>query len=121
MFGVNEGLDSEEGAQQYCISIESPQLTLDMVVDGMVQRGRYRHDANLQKKYAAKICYVPRCIAKALLHLHEVGAVHGRLSLKNCGRFGQTWKLRGRLGLQKMGEFFERNMNRRAPRLFFIF
>jgi serine/threonine protein kinase len=106
-FGVNEGPQSDDATQQYCISIERAQLTLDEVVDGMVQKGRYRHDANLQKKYAAKICYVLRSIAKALRHLHEAGAVHGNLCLQNCGRFEQSWKLRGRLGFKKIGEPFD--------------
>ena len=106
-FGIGDGLQSQDSGQEYCISIEYPQLSLDRVVDGMVQKGRYLHDVTLQKKYAAKISYVLRSIAKALKHVHDAGAVHGNVCLENCGRFEQSWKLRGRLGLTRIGETFD--------------
>jgi ankyrin repeat protein len=107
-FGANEdGSSPEDAPQQYCMSIERPQLALDRVVDGMVKNGGYRHDPGLQKNYAAKICAVLRLIAKSLRHLHASGVVHGDLCMENCGKFAHAWKILGRLDVQRIGEPFD--------------
>lgn len=93
--------------QQYCVSIECPQLTLDRVVDGMVSKGGYQNDQQLRKKYAAKMCAVLRLIAKALRHLHGQGVIHGDLSMQTCGKFEHVWKLLGRMEVQKIGSPFD--------------
>jgi hypothetical protein len=106
-FSVNEDGSQLQGApQQYCISIEFPQLTLDKVVDGMVKNGGYRHDPDLRIKYAAKVCAVLRLIGKALVDLHASGGVHGDVCMENCGKFDYAWKLLGRMDVQRIGETF---------------
>jgi serine/threonine protein kinase len=106
-FSVNEDGSQLQGApQQYCISIECPQLTLDKVVDGMIKNGGYRHDPDLRRKYAAKVCAVLRLIGKALRHLHASGGVHGDVCMENCGNFDHAWKLLGRMDVQRIGETF---------------
>lgn len=98
-----EKTDDSHVEQQYCISIEAPQLTLDRVVDGMVRKGGYSGNEELQRKFAAKMCAVLRLIAKALRHLHNAGLIHGNLCTSSCGKFDHAWKLLGRLGVQRIG------------------
>lgn len=94
-------------AQQRCVSIERPQLTLDKVVAGMIKNGCYAGDPEMRKKYAAKVCSVLRLIGKAIRHLHNAGVVHGNVSMEACGKFDEMWKLRERLSVQVFGEPFD--------------
>lgn len=90
--------------QKYCISIERPSLTLDRVMEGMSRNDGYRQDLDLRKRYAGKVCAVLRMIAKSLRHLHASGVIHGDLSMQNCGKFDESWKLMGCLGVQRIGQ-----------------
>ena len=103
-FAVSESGSEQEAAQQYCISIERPRsITLDRVVEGMLKKGGYRHDPDLRRKYAAKVCAVLRLIGKGLRHLHASGGVHGNVCMETCGKFDHEWKLLGRLNVQLIG------------------
>eukprot|EP00934_Nitzschia_sp_Nitz4_P008489 Nitzschia sp. Nitz4//scaffold15_size197535//72790//78495//NITZ4_001576-RA/size197535-augustus-gene-0.120-mRNA-1//1//CDS//3329537709//8479//frame0 len=103
---ADDSLGETDVQEQYCISIEQSQATLNLVVEGMVKKGGYSSDPKLRKKYAAKVCAVLRLIAKALRHLHNAGVVHGDVSMENCGKFEHAWKLLGRLDVQKIGDKF---------------
>ena len=72
-----ESLAATSRSQQHCISIERPQLTMAKVVHGMIEKGSYRQNPDLRRKYTAKVCAVLKMIGKSLLHLHAAGAVHG--------------------------------------------
>ena len=72
-----ESPETTSRSQQHCISIERPQLTMSKVVLGMIEKGSYRQNPDLRRKYTAKVCAVLRLIGKSLLHLHGAGAVHG--------------------------------------------
>lgn len=98
------------GPRQFCVATECPQVTLDRVVDGMANKGGYRYDTELRKKYAAKMCAVLRMIAKAIRHLHDCGLIHGNICMEACGKFGHAWKLLDCMGVQRIGEFI--NVNR---------
>jgi hypothetical protein len=109
IFAVNDHDtgNAEAGApQQYCISIERPSLTLDRVVAGMLKNDGYKRDPDLRKRYSGKVCAVLRMVAKSLKHLHSQGVVHGDLCMVNCGKFDETWKIMGTLGLQRIGQKF---------------
>ena len=109
IFAVNDhDTDNSEGGdpQQYCISIERPSLTLDRVVAGMLKNDGYKRDPDLRKRYSGKVCAVLRMVAKSLKHLHSQGVVHGDLCMVNCGKFDETWKIMGTLGLQCIGQRF---------------
>lgn len=85
-------MNDDPQQQQFCVSVELPQMTLDKVVDGMKSNRNYRHDPNLRRKYAAKICAVLRLIGKSLRHLHASGAVHGNgESLFISEKVGAVW------------------------------
>lgn len=102
---MNEDGSQLQGApQQFCISIECPQLTLDKVVDSMVSNGGYSPDQDLRRKYAAKVCSVLRLIGKAIRHLHASGGIHGNICLENCGKFDHSWRLLGRMDVERIGE-----------------
>jgi hypothetical protein len=96
--------NSEEAAQQRCVAIERPQLSLDKVVAGMRQNGGYQNDLELRMKYSAKVCSVLRLVGKALRHVHESGAVHGNICMETCGKFSENWKLLERLDIVLAGE-----------------
>lgn len=104
--GSEEQQQRDDIRQQFCISIELPQVTLDRVVQGMVKKGGYQNDKILRKKYAAKMCAVLRLIAKALRHLHKAGVIHGDVCMENCGKFEHAWKLLGRMEVQPIGKSF---------------
>lgn len=94
--------------RQFCLVIESPQATLNRVVDGMMKKPGYQNDTILRKKYAAKICAVLRFVAKSVRQLHRSGAVHGSLCLENCGKFQHSsWKLLDSTGIVKLGDSIE--------------
>jgi Protein kinase domain len=97
----------EESAQQRCVAIERPQLTLEKVVAGMQRNGGYQNDLDMRMKYSAKVCSVLRLIGKALQHLHESGIVHCNLCMETCGKFSDSWKLLERLDVQLLGESFD--------------
>jgi hypothetical protein len=112
-FAVNEfsgqppETEGASSAQQFCISIERPSLTLDRVVAGMLRNDAYRRDPELRTRYAGKIFAVLRMIAKSIRHLHVSGVVHGDLCMEQCGKYEDAWKAMGRLGFQRIGEPFD--------------
>jgi serine/threonine protein kinase len=106
VFSINDYRGQALGAnqQKYCISIERPSLTLDRVVDGMLRNDGYRQDPDLRRRYAGKVCTVLRMVAKSLRHIHSLGLIHGDLSMENCGKFDEAWKVMGCIGLQRIGQ-----------------
>lgn len=101
---INERFNNnDEPAQQRCVAIERPQLSLGKVVDGMRRSGGYHNDLELRMKYSAKVCSVLRLVGKAILHLHESGAVHCNVCMETCGKFSESWKLLGRLDVVPTG------------------
>lgn len=91
------------GLQRFFIAIERPDLTLSGVVRGMLGSQDCRNDITVRQRYAIKVFSVLRLVAKALRRLHGQGFVHADLSLENCGRFGDDWKLSNILGAQRVG------------------
>jgi len=106
MFAVGEDgmLATDDGARQYCVSVEQPDLTLAGVVEGMLNNEECQRLPEVRQRYADKIFAVLRLVAKALRYLHERGIVHGDLQLSNCCKFANKWKLSGVLNMQKVGE-----------------
>jgi serine/threonine protein kinase len=99
---------SEDAPQHHCVSIERPQLTLDKVVNGMLENGGYTTDPHKRNKYSAKVCSVLRLIGKALRHLHTSGVIHGNVCMETCGKFDDSsWKLLDRLEVQVIGATFD--------------
>lgn len=106
MFAVGEDgmLATDDGARQYCVSVEQPDLTLAGVVEGMLNNEECQRVPEVRQRYADKIFAVLRLVAKALRYLHERGIVHGDLQLSTCCKFANKWKLSGVLKMQKVGE-----------------
>lgn len=95
------------GCQQYCVAVETPSLTLDRVVAGMLKKAACKGNSDLRKRYVTKIISVLRLVAKTLHKLHFQGIVHGDVSAEKCGKFDDAWKLLGTLKLQMVGETFD--------------
>lgn len=98
----------DDGKVRYCISIERPELTLSSVVRGMLGNLNCQNDASVRHRYTVKVFSVLRSIAKSLQRLHSDGFVHGNLSLENCGKYSDKWKLSDILEAQAIGETFDR-------------
>ena len=92
---------SANAPQQFCVAIEKPSLALARVVAGS---GDYRQEPDRFHKYLTRVCMVLRYVGKAVNHLHDNGLVHGNISLLNCGKFGDQWKLMGITGAKALGE-----------------
>lgn len=92
------------GRQQFCISIEQPSLTLDRVVAGMLKNDACKENSQLRQKYNIKVFAVLRTVAQSLARLHSSGVVHGNVTPEACGKFGDSWKLLGAMGFQKVGD-----------------
>jgi len=107
VFGVGEdGKPTAMGAKQHSIAIEQPNLTLEEVILGMVQNEDCQNVPAIRRRYAEKVFAVLRVVAKALRHLHGVGLVHGGLSTKSCGKYGNQWKVSDVLGIRRSGDSF---------------
>ena len=96
-----EAYSSANAPQQFCVAIEKPSLALARVVAGS---GDYRQEPDRFHKYLTRVSMVLRYIGKAVNHLHDNGLVHGNISLLNCGKFGDRWKLMGITGAKALGE-----------------
>lgn len=73
----------------------------------MLRNEDCQKDPRIRSYYNAKALAVLRAVAKALLHLHTIGVVHGNLSPSNVGKYDTIWKIAGMSGVQKIGEVFE--------------
>lgn len=96
MFAVGEDgmtTHSAASAKQFCISIEQASLTLEGVLEGLLGNDECRSMPAVRKRYAEKVFAVLRIVAKALRHLHSLGLVHGSVTLRNCAKFEDRWKL----------------------------
>lgn len=108
IFNVGEpGNSDDRGSEQFCISIERPQLTLGGVVSGMLGNEDCQTNPEVRSRYALKVFSVLRIVCKALLSLHKDGLVHGNLSLTHIGKYDGKWKVAEILGLQNIGETFD--------------
>ena len=99
---------SEDALSQNCVSVERPSLTLARVVVGMPVGHEHRKDALRLRRYISRVSAVLRILGKGLRHLHERGAVHGGICPKNCGKFGEVWKITGLTGAEIIGGEFTR-------------
>ena len=96
-----EAYSSANAPHQFCVAIEKPSLALARVVAGS---GDYRQDPARFQKYLTRVSMVLRYVGKAVHHLHDNGLVHGNISLLNCGKFGDRWKIMGITGAKAIGE-----------------
>jgi hypothetical protein len=101
----SEPVDGEP--QQYYVAIERPNLNLSGVVSGMLENEECQTDSAVRMRYSGKVFSVLRVVAKALLHLHSLGVVHGNVCMENCGKYDDKWKLSDGLGMQEIGGRFE--------------
>lgn len=107
IFAVGEdGSVSSKGAQQYCVSIEQPNLTLAGVVTGMLSNEECQTNQEIRERYTLKVFAVLRVVAKAIRYLHSIGLVHGQVSLDTCGKYRNKWKIGDLMGIQRLGERF---------------
>jgi hypothetical protein len=101
---VDRGPLPDDGQERYCVVIERPDLTLSGVVRGMLGNHDCQNDRSVRHRYTVKVLSVLRTIAKSLRSLHSEGFIHGGLTLENCGKYNDKWKLSGILGSQRIGE-----------------
>ena len=95
-----EAYFSADAPAQFCISVEKMGLSLSRVV---ASSGDYRTDPRRFHKYLTRVSMVLRLVGKALRHIHSRGLVHGNLTLQNCGKYGDKWKLAGIMNSRQVG------------------
>jgi len=96
-----EAYSSANAPEQFCVAVEKPSLVLSRVVAGSDD---YRQDPGRFHKYLTRVSMVLRLIGKSINHLHGHGLVHSNVSLPNCGKFGDKWKLMGLTGAKLFDE-----------------
>jgi serine/threonine protein kinase len=100
-----DGLQTIENAQQYCLSIEQPSLSLAGVLTGMLKNEDCQKDLKIRMRYTVKVFLVLRLVAKSLRYIHSIGIVHGNVHPETCCKFGNEWKLASTIGMQRSGDF----------------
>jgi serine/threonine protein kinase len=100
---VDRGPLPDDEQERYCVVIERPDLTLSGVVRGMLGNHDCQNDRSVRHRYTVKVLSVLRTIAKSLQRLHSEGFIHGGLTLENCGKYNDKWKLCEILGSQTIG------------------
>lgn len=101
-----EGPDSVQ--QKYFIAVERPDLTLKEVLHGMLGNFYCQTDLNVRTRYACKVLVILCDIAESLQYMHTCcHLVHGNVSLENCAKYGDKWKLANVLRSQTIGEKYD--------------
>lgn len=92
-----------DSIQKYFVAIECFDLTLVEVVRGLRENELCQTDPDIRARYVAKVFTVLRVVAKSLQYLHSIGLVHCNVTLANCAKYDNIWKLAHLLGSQAIG------------------